>query len=254
MHQMPSMKRHVRCGPHSHHYRVRMNDSIVSHRNGPWRHSGWTRRSGASMCSRCQAPPPTSRQAPSQAPPAADASAVPLPLPPLLLDQLLTVKHVRGAGAVSMPAHPMPDLCVQPGSCCQVPKTLKGFGAQQAQVFTALLQPHERIMGLDLPHGGHLSHGFQTDAKKISAVSIFFEVSHHTLCFHCLFGPPRPPSSGFQAINKIFALSLFPRGGIVCDGPLHVFQHGARKFSCAQLADGSSAGPRLLNSSSTAFS
>ena len=44
------------------------------------------------------------------------------------------------------------------------------------QVFTALLQPHERIMGLDLPHGGHLSHGFQTDAKKISAVSIFFEV------------------------------------------------------------------------------
>ena len=44
------------------------------------------------------------------------------------------------------------------------------------QVYTALLAPHDRIMGLDLPHGGHLSHGFQTDAKKISAVSIFFEV------------------------------------------------------------------------------
>ena len=44
------------------------------------------------------------------------------------------------------------------------------------QVYTALLQPHDRIMGLDLPHGGHLSHGFQTDTKKISAVSIFFEV------------------------------------------------------------------------------
>ena len=45
-----------------------------------------------------------------------------------------------------------------------------------SQVYTALLQPHDRIMGLDLPHGGHLSHGFQTDTKKISAVSIFFEV------------------------------------------------------------------------------
>ena len=44
------------------------------------------------------------------------------------------------------------------------------------QVYTGLLAPHERIMGLDLPHGGHLSHGFQTDTKKISAVSIFFEV------------------------------------------------------------------------------
>ena len=43
------------------------------------------------------------------------------------------------------------------------------------QVYTGLLKPHDRIMGLDLPHGGHLSHGFQTDSKKISAVSIFFE-------------------------------------------------------------------------------
>ncbi|KAJ6092519.1 Pyridoxal phosphate-dependent transferase major region subdomain 2 [Penicillium sp. IBT 16267x] len=43
------------------------------------------------------------------------------------------------------------------------------------QVYQALMRPHERLMGLDLPHGGHLSHGYQTATKKISAVSTYFE-------------------------------------------------------------------------------
>jgi glycine hydroxymethyltransferase len=36
-------------------------------------------------------------------------------------------------------------------------------------------------MGLDLPHGGHLSHGYQTPTKKISMISKYFETVPYRL-------------------------------------------------------------------------
>lgn len=42
-------------------------------------------------------------------------------------------------------------------------------------VYTALLKPGDRIMGLSLAHGGHLTHGHQTENRKISASSVYFE-------------------------------------------------------------------------------
>ena len=43
------------------------------------------------------------------------------------------------------------------------------------------MKPHDRLMGLDLPHGGHLSHGYQTPTKKISHVSIYYETIPYRL-------------------------------------------------------------------------
>ncbi|CAG7865011.1 unnamed protein product [Brassica rapa] len=55
---------------------------------------------------------------------------------------------------------------VQPYSC-----TSANFA-----VFSGLLLPGERIMGLDSPSGGHMSHGYYTPGgKKVSGASIFFE-------------------------------------------------------------------------------
>lgn len=48
-------------------------------------------------------------------------------------------------------------------------------------VYTALLKPHDRIMGLDLPAGGHLTHGFQTPKRKVSATSLFWESMPYTV-------------------------------------------------------------------------
>ena len=75
------------------------------------------------------------------------------------------------------------NLCIKRAlKCFNLDDTIWGVNVQpysgspaNFSVYTALLNPHDRIMGLDLPSGGHLTHGFYTKKKKISASSIFFE-------------------------------------------------------------------------------
>jgi glycine hydroxymethyltransferase len=47
--------------------------------------------------------------------------------------------------------------------------------------YSAVLNTHDRLMGLDLPHGGHLSHGYQIPSKKISFISKYFETVPYRL-------------------------------------------------------------------------
>ncbi|MCL4134799.1 UNVERIFIED_CONTAM: hypothetical protein GTU68_039558 [Idotea baltica] len=81
-------------------------------------------------------------------------------------------------------------------------------------VYTALVEPHGRIMGLDLPDGGHLTHGFYTPTKKVSATSIFFE----SLPYKINLATERIDYDQLQANSKLFkpkmiiaGISCYPR-------------------------------------------
>lgn len=76
-------------------------------------------------------------------------------------------------------------------------------------VYVGLLQPHERVMGLDLPSGGHLTHGYQTSKRKVSSTSIFFESMPYQV----------DPSTGLIDYERLEATAkLFHPKLLICGG------------------------------------
>jgi len=74
--------------------------------------------------------------------------------------------------------------------------------------YSAVLNAHDRIMGLDLPHGGHLSHGYQIPTKKISMISKYFETFPYRL----------DESTGLIDYNKLEEMAMLYRPKIIIAG------------------------------------
>ena len=88
-------------------------------------------------------------------------------------------------------------------------------------VYTALLQPHDRVMGLDLPSGGHLTHGYATAKRKVSSTSIYFESMPYQV----------NPETGLIDYDRLEANSkLFHPKMIICGGSAYPREWDYERF------------------------
>jgi glycine hydroxymethyltransferase len=72
---------------------------------------------------------------------------------------------------------------------------------------TALIQPQDRLMGLGLPDGGHLTHGYYTAKKKITASAIYFQSLPYALA-------PGTQLIDYEGVNK--TAKVFKPRLIIC--------------------------------------
>lgn len=103
-------------------------------------------------------------------------------------------------------------------------------------VYTGLLKPHDRIMGLDLPSGGHLTHGFYTLSKKegtrkaVSATSVYFESLPYRV----------HPETGLIDYDQLERdASLFKPAMLICGGSAYPRDYDYKRFREIADANGS---------------
>uniref|UniRef100_A0A1I7VT62 Serine hydroxymethyltransferase n=1 Tax=Loa loa TaxID=7209 RepID=A0A1I7VT62_LOALO len=86
-------------------------------------------------------------------------------------------------------------------------QALSGSPANLA-VYVGLLESDGRIMGLDLPDGGHLTHGFFTSRRKVSATSLFFQSMPYKV----------DPKTGYIDYDQLEYTALLFRPNIIIAG------------------------------------
>ncbi|KAK7412044.1 hypothetical protein VNO78_03490 [Psophocarpus tetragonolobus] len=141
------------------------------------------------------------------------------------IDEIETLCCERALNAFSLDPKSW-GVNVQPYSC-----TSANFA-----VYTGLLLPGDRIMGLDTPSGGNTSHGYYTpNGKKVSGASIFFESLPYKV----------NPQTGYIDYDKLEERALDFRPKIlICGGSSYPrewdyarFRHIADKCGAVLLCD-----------------